>query len=191
MPVQSFSEWANSIADATPNFNHMKNLRLLCFVSFLAAALLSCSDDDETPDPVSKAVGTYNYRIKFYILDGTKLLYLGASTDETGSAILSKTLQGFEVKEGGVLFFAGSKVAVASNGFTFDIESQTVDMNGDDVVITGFDGATLGTVKYNGLYESASQKLTGYMQFDAVLLDENDEEVGVIPIVLEFIGTKV
>jgi hypothetical protein len=168
----------------------MKNLKLFFLAPVFSIIIFSCSEEEKTPDPVAQAAGTYNYQTKMYLLSGSQLIHLGADTDDSGTAIVTKTATGFEVKEGGQIVFAGSKVAVASNGFTFDIESQTFAFDGISFEIEGYDGATLNGIKYNGLYESASGQLTGYMKFDSVAIDENENEVQVT-VVIEFVGTKV
>src|SRR5207237_5403003 len=123
-------------------------------------------------------------------LDGTTPKYLGTDYDNSGTAIVSKTTTGFEVKEGGDVVFTGSKVTAATNGFTYNIESSTITVNGTTVTVDGYDGATLGSTKYNGLFESKTKVLTGYLQFPGYIDDENNDPKQVT-IVLEFVGTKV
>jgi hypothetical protein len=150
--------------------------------------LQSCGDDPE-PDQVAEASGTYNYKTKLYYVDGNSLEYLGSDFDESGTAIMTKTSTGFEVKEGGDVQFRATKVAKASNGFTFDIETQTIDVDGTNVTVEGYDGAVLSGVKYNGLYISATKELTGYFKFDGVVYDDNGNEYDVT-FVIEWKATK-
>jgi hypothetical protein len=53
--------------------------------------LLTCITGGEGPDPVAEASGTYNYKTKYYFLDGTSLEYLGTDLDESGTVIMTKT----------------------------------------------------------------------------------------------------
>jgi hypothetical protein len=169
----------------------MKAFRLFLPIILFSVIAFSCKKDEEKPDPLASAAGTYNYTIKYNYLDGTNLVYLGTDLDDTGTAIVSKTTDGgFEVKEGGKLVFKGSNVAIVNQDFTFDIVSQTLSFDGTDVAMDGYDGATLGNGKFNGVYQSSTKQLTGYLKFDGILVDENEVEHEVT-IVLEFKGTKV
>jgi hypothetical protein len=167
----------------------MKNVRLFYSMTVLSIVIFSCKEA-EKPEPVVAAVGTYNYKVKLYYLEGTTPIYLGANYDQSGTAIVSKTATGFEVKQGGDIVFTGSKVTAATNGFTFNIESSTITTNGNTVIVDGYDGATLGTTKYNGLFESKTKVLTSYLQFKGYIPDENQNPKQVT-IVLEFVGTKI
>jgi hypothetical protein len=147
----------------------MKTLKFL--LPLLAVIVVSCSSDDPTPDVREQAMGTYNYTMKFYYLNGTALNVLPGISDEVGTFIATKTELGFEVKEGGDLVYRGTKVASATNGFSFDIESQTVDIDGDTYTITGYDGVSLSSsggssTKYNGGYFTSTKKLDAYFKFN-------------------------
>lgn len=103
--------------------------------------------------------------------------------------IVTETDNGFEVKEGGETLFKAVKVTQANNGFTLDIASQTVNMDGQQVALSGYEGATLtsssgAVTKYDGLYVSGTKKLTSYFQFD-MIIDEDTYTV-----VIEIVGTK-
>ncbi len=165
----------------------MKLRQTLSTAAMLSAVLIfsGCSEDDPV-DVRDQAMGTYNYTMDIYVLNGSSLIPL--ELQETGTVIASKTAQGFEVKEGGEIAFVGSKIAEASNGFTFDIETQTVDVDGQTVTVEGYDGVELGSVKYNGFYDSSKKELIGYFQFDAILEVEGDEFE--VTIVIKFTGKK-
>jgi hypothetical protein len=159
---------------------------LIVFTAFLS----SCGDDKEPVDVRDDAMATYNYKTKYYYVNTNgDLEYTGSANDETGTFIVSKTTNGFEVKEGGNVIFKGEKVAAASNGFTFDIPSQSLTVDGDAFTVNGYDGVTLGTVEYNGLYDKTSKKLTGYFSTSAEI--EIDGTVYEVELVFEVIGTKV
>jgi hypothetical protein len=150
--------------------------------ALLAFVLFNCSDDDEDKDIRDQAVGTYNYKTKSYYIENGQLVYTGSEYDVTGTVIVSKTSSGFEVKEGGDVLYAGEKVAEASNGFTFDVKTQTVnDPDLGSITFEGYDGYSLNSVKYNGAYITNDKKLTGYVQW---------EYDGVI-FVFEIVATKV
>jgi hypothetical protein len=160
---------------------------LIAFITFLS----SCSDEkEEVPvDPRDQAMATYNYRTKFYLVDTDGSLdYTGSGDDETGTFIVSKTTNGFEAKEGGEVLFAGEKVAAASNGFTFDIPSQTISVDGVSFNVDGYDGVTLNGVKYNGMYEPGSDKMTAYFYADVQVTVEG--QVYEMELVFEVIATK-
>jgi hypothetical protein len=171
----------------------MKMLRLnaLFLLAAMSFFILSCSDDDDK-DLQDQAAGTYNYKTKAYYLNGTSLLYLNEpDLDDSGTIIFTKTTTGFEMKEGGDLVFTASKLASATNGFTFDIESQTVKIDGGgDFTIDGYDGVTLGTVKYNGLYDKSKKQMTAYFKTQILFEDQNGNQfTGTL--VIEFVGDKV
>lgn len=170
----------------------MKHLRLnfLIGVVLLPLVFSSCNDEDEKPDLPTQVSGTYDYETKLYFENGSQLQYVGDDFDDVGTAIVSKTPSGFEMKEGGEIQFRGTKLAAASNGVTFDIESQTVKFDDQNIIVEGYDGFDLGGVKYNGFYDTASKELTGYLQFEGILTDENEEEHEVT-FVLEVKATKI
>lgn len=171
----------------------MKLHRVIFFlfaIPILSLSFVSCSDDDERPDMATQISGTYDYRGKLYVLNGSQLDYLGSDLDVIGTAIVSKTSTGFEMKEGGEVVFKGAKLAQANNGITFDIETQTVDVDGQAILVEGYDGFVLSGVRYNGAYETTPKRLTGYFQFIAVITDENGNSTEET-IVVEIIGSKV
>jgi hypothetical protein len=169
---------------------HQERNFLFIGIILLSVFLSSCKEDEEKPDLGTQISGTYDYRAKYYIVDGSELAYLGSDFDEIGTAIVSKTSTGFEMKEGGEVVFRGAKLAEASNGITFDIESQSVDIDGDNVLVEGYDGFELAGVKYNGMFETSPKKLTGYFQFESTFVDENEDAIEVT-FVIEVVGSKI
>ena len=64
--------------------------------------------------------------------------------------------------------FKGSKIAKASNGFTFDIESQSfVVKSGDEVTIVGQNSVELNGTKYHGVYSSSDKKMQTAFTFSS------------------------
>lgn len=170
----------------------MKHLRItqLAAILLLPVLFVSCKEEDEKPDPASQVSGTYNYKLEIYIENGSQLEYLGSQFDDSGTVTVSKTSSGIEVKEDGEVLLTASDLKAAAKDIVFDIETQTVNVDGEDVVVRGYDGVEKEGVKYNGIYESASRKLTAYMYFDGVYTDENGESFDV-RFVIQIVGTKL
>jgi hypothetical protein len=155
----------------------------------LISLFSACSEDEPEPELVAQAVGTYNYEVKGYYYNGTNLQYL-SDFDDSGTAILEKTSTGFDLKEGGTVEFKGSKLAKAGNGFTFDIETQTVTEDGQSMTIEGFDNVTLNSIKYHGAFDSSDKTLVAYFQTQVIFEDQNgDEFEGTL--VIEFEAEKI
>jgi hypothetical protein len=150
-------------------------LHSLGFLALLAIVTLSCSKDDPKPDPRTAAMGTYNYTTKYYYINAdNELEFTDDDLTETGTAIAAVTDNGFQISEGGKVQFKAVKVTEASNGFTFDIESQTITEDGQTVTISGYEGATLTTAggsvtKYDGVFLKADKKLEAYFQFQVTI----------------------
>jgi len=134
----------------------MKKINLFFIVTILAfvAITTSCKKDEEQPiDVRDQAVGNY---------DGTVYLYLPTSTsvEDTSWA------EPFSVKKNsdnsssidfiieGKAQLKGTKIAEASNGFSFDIEEQTIEEDGISYNIKGINFVELGGTKYHGAYDS-------------------------------------
>ncbi|MFZ1806870.1 MAG: hypothetical protein WAU36_06605 [Cyclobacteriaceae bacterium] len=148
---------------------------------FLAVVALSCSEDD--PDIRDQAVGTYNYTLKFYYLDGSTLEYLGSDFDDSGTMIVEKSSTSSLIfKEGGTEQLRAEKIAAASNGFSFDVPSQTYEDDDISVTISGYNGIELDGTKYHGGYFSATKKIEVYFQFK-----DNNNETFVIELILSVV----
>jgi hypothetical protein len=170
----------------------MKNvIRKFLLVALTVPLLLSsCKDEDEQIDLGAQVSGTYDYKIELYVENGSQLEYMGTDYDQIGTAVVSKTSTGIEMKEGGEVQLRASKLTAASNGVTFDIESQVVNVDGQDIIVEGYDGVDLSGVRYNGLYETASRELTGYMQFQGIYTDANGDSYEAT-FVMEITATKI
>ena len=170
----------------------MKHLSMKPLVGILLLPLffVSCKEDDEKPDPATQISGTYNYELEIYVENGAELEYLGSEFDDFGTAVVSKTSTGIEMKEDGEILLTGSNLKAARDGIVFDIETQTVNIDGQNIVLRGYDGVDMDGVKYNGIYESASKELSTYMYFDGAYTDENGESFEA-RFVIQIVGTKV
>jgi hypothetical protein len=119
----------------------------------------ACSKEETTVTPTDvrdQAVGNYNSKTVFNYLVSGELIPFDSSTAtlklEKGTS--STTIL---IKEtNGKLITTGSKIAAASNGFTFDIDPQTV----DTITLEGYNYFILGSTKYHGGFISGSKKLT-------------------------------
>ncbi len=119
----------------------------------------ACSKEETkiTPTDVrDQAVGNYNSKIVFNTIVNGELIPIDSSTGilkvEKGTS--SSTIL---IKESnGKLITNGSKIASASNGFTFDIDPQTV----DTITLEGYNYFTLGSTKYHGGFLSGVNTLT-------------------------------
>lgn len=122
--------------------------------------LTSCSKEETktttTTDPRDQAIGNYDYKIVSGVLVNNVLTPLDSST---GSLKVEKetTTSNIAIKElSGKLFTVGSKISVGSNGFTFDVEPQTV----DTIAIEGYNYFTIGSTKYHGAFISGVNTLS-------------------------------
>lgn len=141
----------------------MKRSLLFAMGALLGGALLftSCGKDEKTEDPDVRdnAVGNFNGTMTTYwLVDGEfeadeetfgqpESINLTVSKDGTNSNAIKLDVDGD--------VFYGSKIEAASNGFGFDIESQTF----DGMTIKGYNAGTVGTTQYNGVYLDDSKKL--------------------------------
>ena len=137
----------------------MKKLKFhyLTFIVISLVFFSSCNkDDDQIIDVREQIIGNYSYSANIISGDGTEFTSSGdltVSKHATDQNILIFTGDDIET------FFA-DKIAVASNGFTFDIPSkQFTDSEGDVYVSSGGKGITLGASKYDGMYETSTKKL--------------------------------
>jgi hypothetical protein len=151
----------------------MKNkISSLLFMGAFALVCLSCSKkDDPKPDVRADAMGTYNYKSEFFLLEDGGLTSLGNDFKGTGSAVAALTEKGFQMSEGGAVQFKATDITEATTGFTFTIESQTITADGQSIVIKGYEGASLATsgssvTKCQGYYAKADKKMEAYFQYE-------------------------
>ena len=107
----------------------MKNVfKTILFFSALILSIFSvtsCSsddDDDQTVDIREQAEGVYNYSIELDVIDADGELQ-PIDGEETGTFTVKRNANDskmIDFIENGNVFLNGSKVAEASNGFTFD-----------------------------------------------------------------------
>ena len=169
----------------------MKHLHItkLAAILLLPVLFFSCNDEDEKPDLGTQVSGTYGYKLEMYIENGSQLQYLGTEFDDIGTATVSKTNSGIEMKENGGVLLTATDLRAAGNGVVFDIETQTVNVDGRNVTLRGYDGVEMEGEKYNGMYESSSRELSAYMYFDGEYTDENGDNFDV-RFVIQIVGTK-
>jgi len=173
----------------------MKKTFLFAMGALLGGALLftSCGKDDKEDDPQPEpevdirdaAVGNFNGTMTWYwLVDGEfeadeetfgepESVNISVSKDGTNSNAIRLDVDGD--------VFYGSKIEAASNGFGFDIETQTF----DGMTIKGYDAGSVGTTKYNGVYLDDTKKLNVGFQvsikdiikdFTADIEDEDEKE---------------
>ena len=161
----------------TPGF-HLRIL-LLCVIT-----VISSCDEKEPADIRDQAIGDYDYEATVYVLDGSMLNFLFA---ENGSCTLTKTDDGIEVNGDGLLIFGGNQVAALGNGFSFQIQSQEVDIDGDNVDIEGYAHIEIAgsTTRYQGVYFPGDKRFSAYFKFNATL---NGDPVTAV---IGFVGDKV
>ncbi|MFA6778778.1 MAG: hypothetical protein WCU80_03210 [Paludibacteraceae bacterium] len=150
---------------------------LMMMLSVLSFGFVSCDDDDDDSSliGVDAAVGSYdNVNVGMFLLNAAGNLepYTGELEIDKTKADVSKEGNNVRIsfEKGGSLL--GTKVGKASNGFTFDIESQNL----DGLTLKGYNAASLGNVKYNGVYLSDSKTFTVGSQVDLAdfIKDEDD-----------------
>ena len=125
--------------------------------SLLFFVVFSCTEEET--DIRDKSVGTYDYKLKVYTVKGSTTTRR-SDLDDSGTMIVRKSANGIEIVEGGDVQFEGVKIAEASNGFTFDVPTQTVkDSKGNNIVIKGNESIKLGSVLYDGAYFADKKQL--------------------------------
>jgi hypothetical protein len=142
---------------------------MLFLISF-AFVLSACEKDEEekAKDVRDQAVGIYNYTLSLAFIDEDGTFIEIEEAEEQGTFTVKKNdsdNKKIDFFEDGKLVFSGSKIAEASNGFTFDIPEQTFE--NDDlgtITIAGFDMFELGTTRYNGVFYSADKKIQAAFQ---------------------------
>ena len=163
--------------------------RLVMAVVALPLLVSSCKDEDEKPDMATQISGTYDYESKLYMDTGTDVEYLGSSFDESGTAVVSKTSTGIEMKEDDEVRFRGTKLTQVERGIVFDLETVTFTVDNQEVEVSGYEGVDVDGVSYDGAYETATKELTAYMQFEGVWT-EADGSSYEATFIIEITGTK-
>ncbi len=142
--------------------------KLFYSVALLAATMIgftSC-EEEEKVDFRDQAIGNYDVTVKQFYSIGETLYTMEAVINATGVECqdLSVTTTATLTKDGDNLIFTenGSdpdvwkfvKIAEAANGFTFDIEDYTteIDENGNTAKFSNYNGYILGSTKYNGAF---------------------------------------
>ena len=151
-------------------------------MALIAAAMIGFNlfnngDDNKNVDVREQAVGDYTVSATLYLYDGKTLKELDA--DELGDVVPSvgkAELDGDGLKltaDGEVINL--TKIAEASNGFTFDVKDMSITETDEDTgesftyTLNGFNGYELksddgGSVKYNGGYVSSTKTLEFYVE---------------------------
>ena len=134
---------------------------LIAAVAFLS---LSCSKDDPAPPPEDQAVGKYSYSVEIKRINLDKSLSCVDSFGGSMTAIKTGYSLVFSVTEG--RFFSAEEIKRSSTGFSFDIPSGHAKINGETVVVKGYDkGVTVDGATYSGQFLSSSKTLTAVMTF--------------------------
>ena len=150
----------------------MRKYPLVLMLGFLSLGILftSCSkddDDDSTPvvtDVRDQAVGDYDGKIYFFALSNTSVADSSFEQNFTIKKNSDNPLSIDFVIDGNTEII-GTKIAEASNGFSFDVEDQDFTMNGETVTVTGIDLFQLGGTKYHGAFEAASKEIGVAFEF--------------------------
>jgi len=139
----------------------MKNTLLLSVIVLLSFSFFaSCTKEEIKPeiDIRDQAVGTY---------DGDVFIF----PENDITSVDTTWKQEFKVEKNkdndlsinfiidGEIAFKGAKIAEASNGFSFDLEEQTITDDGETYTIRGYDLVELAGTKYNGAYETSTKEI--------------------------------
>ena len=133
---------------------------MACLLASFSITIVSCSKEETktatTADPRDQAVGNYNFKTVSNVLVNGVITPVDSSTgslkvekDAANSTILIK-------ESTGQLVTTGSKIGVGSNGFTFDIEPQTI----DSIALEGYNYFIIGSTKYHGAFISGLNTLS-------------------------------
>ena len=143
-------------------FVSMKKLLYLLIAASLTFS--SCSDDTtETPIPEADyreiAVGSYTGTVFFYDTDFSVL-----DEESTSFTIALGTGEKTLVINNDGETFKAVKTEATSNGLVFDMETfREIEPEGV-YEYRGYDGVTLETVKYNGIYLSDEKEFTFFYE---------------------------
>ncbi len=144
----------------------MKNSKTIIVALFalLTFTTFSCKEDDkDDPKPVDvreQAVGKYKGTWETLLLADFETeifdeqnITFKVSKNKDNNASIDITFEGNVIK--------GVKVAEASNGFSFDIETQTIediDEDGEKEEVEGEEFFELGGTKYHGMFNSKTKE---------------------------------
>ena len=140
--------------------NVSKTILYFLLLSFSIFSISSCdSDDDDIKDIREQATEKYSYTVDMIAYDG---LGNTESTTLDGNFAIkpsSSNSTSIEFIENGKVFLTGNKVTEAGNGFSFDLSSQTTEIEGQPVRIEGYNCVNLASVEYNGAYFNSEKKI--------------------------------
>ena len=133
---------------------------MACLLASFSITIVSCSKEETktatTADPRDQALGNYTCKMVANVLVNGVITPVDSSTgslkvekDAANSTILIK-------ESTGQLVTTGSKIGVGSNGFTFDIEPQTI----DSIALEGYNYFIIGSTKYHGAFISGLNTLS-------------------------------
>lgn len=115
---------------------------------------------------------------------------MGDDYKDSGTFTVTKLDNGFEAQEeSGDLQFVGLNLHGAANGFAFDVGSQTMTINGDEVEVSGYDSFDLGPLKYDGAYDNGTKQLTAGFKFDGIRVGSDGKDYDAT-FVVRVIATK-
>ncbi len=168
-----------------------KAMTIIAFMVLISTVFLSCKKKDPAPvDIRDQAIGNYDGTIYYFALDVTSL-------DDLTMALFKED-QDFSIAKNsgnpltidfiidGEVAFMGSKITEASNGFPFDIVSQTFKDGGDIYDVFGEEIIDFGGTAYNGAYFARFRRIEAAFNI-TIDFDGSGEEVDAI---LLFRGDK-
>ena len=120
----------------------MKTFRLGILFA-LIGILTSCSEDESTPDLVGESVRSYSYTTRVFDANNTVVRNI------TGSATLSRNSDDVTIIVNSGETIKTSRLELASNGYGFDIEAETLTNDKGLVNRTGKTAATLDGKSYS------------------------------------------
>lgn len=139
----------------------IKSILSFVLIAMVTFTTTSCSEDDaETVDVRDQAIGSYEGTLEILSLADLNVEYVEdaisfiVEKNDDNASTINISIDGDIIK--------GVKVAEASNGFTFDIETQSLNLDDDieDETIEGEDFFELGGTKYHGLYDSSKKEFS-------------------------------
>ena len=140
----------------------------LLMLGFTTVSVTSCTKAEEEVkeepmvDVREQAIGTYKGVFKLVHADDTTVVEstwsedFGVKKDPNNATAIDFIMDG---KPG----LKGVKISEASNGFSFDIASQTIEVDGQTYVVEGVNMIDLGGVKYHGAYHSGDKEIGAAM----------------------------
>lgn len=142
----------------------------LSLYALLFVLVVACSKDDDPIDIRKDAEGTYTYVGQMSYVDGSSLISLGSKYDFQGNIQVllnndGKTITVLDKSDNSVLC-TGNTITQASNGFTFNVPSQTQTIDGKVYILAGYNGITLSGSKYHGMYDKAQKELKLFFSYE-------------------------